>query len=261
MPASYPASIKQFTRKRDLLDIVLAADINQVYDEVTSIEQKLGTFPATNIGYDQGTFNQSTLVWDTLRERIQNLEYGVFEAFNNRVQASGGTTITPSSVSTVGLNVKASSGQTANLFETRTTSNVITFAINASGTPLIANSPVVYENGSQTLSNKTLSGAANTFSEIPASAVEVVEGSSIRQYVDARPTIIYSPTEPTNAIEGTLWVDSSENVDPFDASGLLLKEDPSALPAEDGFRRIFSSTGAPTSGDGQNGDLWLQYVN
>lgn len=261
MSASYPASIKQFTRKRDLLDIVLAADINQVYDEVTSIEQRLGTFPATNIGYDQGDYDQSTLVWDTLRERIQNIDYGLNEAFNNRVQSSGGTTILPSSTTTVGLNVKAAAGQSANLFEARTSSNTITFSINASGTAVVSNSPVVSEDGTQTLKNKTMSGSSNSFSNIPSSAVTVVEGNNIRQYVDSRPTIIYSPTEPVGMLPGTLWVDSSENVDPFDASGLLLKEDPSVLPSEDGFRRIYSSTSAPTVSDGNNGDLWLQYVN
>lgn len=261
MPASYPASIKQFTRKRDLLDIVLAADINQVYDEVTSIEQKLGTFPGTNIGFDQGSYDQNTLVWSTLRERIQNIDYGLNEAFNNRVKSAGGSTITSLSNSTVSLGIKAKSGQTANLFEARTSANTLTFSINASGVAQISNSPVVSETGTQVLQNKTISGSANAFDSIPASAVNVTEGNNIRQYVDSRPTIVYSPTEPSGALPGTLWVDSSENVDPFDASGLLLKNDPSVQPEEVGFRRMFSSTSAPTSGDGEDGDLWLQYVN
>lgn len=261
MSASYPASIKLFTRKRDLLDIVLAADINQVYDEVTALEQRLGTFPATNIGYDQGSFDQSTLVWSTVRERIQNLEYGMFEAFNDRVQTSGGSQIQSSGINVVGLSIKAIAGQVANLLTVKTALDVNTFTIDETGTARIENSPVVYENGNQTLSNKTISGTANSFSNIPASAVTVVEGDSIRQYVDARPTIIYSATEPAGVIPGTLWVDSSENVDPFDASQLLLKNEPSVAPSEDGYRRIFSSTDAPTNSDGANGDLWLQYVN
>lgn len=261
MAASYPSSIKLFTRKRDLLDIVLAADINQVYDEVTAIEQKLGALPATNIGYDSGTFDQSTLVWSTVRDRIQNIEYGLSEAFNDRVQTSGGTQILPSGVNVVGLSIKAKGGQVANLLTVKTALDVETFTIDAAGVAKIANSPVVYANGTQTLSNKTISGASNSFSNIPASAVTVVEGDTIRQYVDARPTIIYSATEPTGAIPGTLWVDSSENTDPFDASQLLLKTDPSPTPAEEGFRRIYSSTAAPTNSDGDNGDLWLQYVN
>lgn len=261
MTASFPSSVKQFTRKRDLLDIVLAADINQVYDEVTAIEQKIGVLPATNIGFDQGSYSSSTLVWDTLRDRIQNIDYGVYVAYTDRVKSSGGSVIEPSGINTINLSLKSASGQTANQLSSINSSGITVFTIDADGYPKVSNSPVVYENGVQTLSNKTLSGTNNTFTDIPAASVTVVEGNSIRQYVDSRPTIIYSPTEPTGQIPGTIWVDSSENVDPFDSSGLLLKNDPSVAVTEAGYRKMYASTEAPTIADGADGDLWLQYVN
>ena len=261
MTASFPSSVKQFARKRDLLDIVLAADINQVYDEVTAIEQKLGTLPGTNVGFEQGSYDSTTLVWNTVKERIQNIDYGLYEAYTDRVKSSGGTTIEPSGTGTTNLSLKSADGQIANQLSAINSSGITIFSIDADGRPRVSNSPVVYENGIQTLTNKSLSGTQNTFSDIPAASVTTVEGSSIRQYVDSRPTVVYSPTEPTGVIAGTIWVDSSENVDPFDSSGLLLQTSSSVLPAEEGFRRIHSSTSAPTPSDGEDGDLWLQYVN
>lgn len=260
MPASYPASVKQFTRKRDLLDIVLAADINQVYDEVTSIEQKLGVLPATNIGWDADTFDQTTLSWPTLRDRIQNMEYGLFQAFNDRVKTSGGSTLTPTNINTIGFTIKAAAGQSADLFQARNSSNVPVTKITNSGIMQINNSDVIYSNGTQTLTNKTISGTSNTLLNIPTTAVVVSGDTDIREYVDARPTVYYQPTEPAGVIAGSIWVDSSDNVDPFDASALLLKSDPSVDVGVFGYRQINASTQAPTAGDGLDGDIWLQYV-
>jgi hypothetical protein len=111
------------------------------------------------------------------------------------------------------------------------------------------------------LQNKTISGSANTLSDIPASSVIITEGGSIRSYVDSRPTIVYQDSQPINAIPGTIWIDSGEDVDPFDASQLLLANEPSVSTTVDGFRRIFTSGSEPTPSDGQNGDLWLQFVS
>jgi hypothetical protein len=41
---------------------------------------------------------------------------------------------------------------------------------------------------------------------------------------------------------------------------LLLKSDPSAAVGVTGFRRINASSLAPTSGQGADGDVWLQYI-
>lgn len=259
MPASYPASIKTFTKKRDLLDIVLAADINLVYDEVTAIEQKLGVYPATNTGWS-GTFDQTTLAWPTVRERIQNIEYGLFTAFNDRVKTSGGSTLEPALTNVIGLTLKAVAGQTVDLFQARNQSNNPITTIDENGVLKINGSEAVTLTGSQTLSNKAISGSNNSFSNIPTAAVVVQGDTDIREYVDARPTVYYSPTEPTGVIAGTIWVDSSDNIDPFDASALLLKTDPSEVVSSFGFRRIKASTAAPTAGDGADGDVWLQYV-
>lgn len=42
MPASYPSAIKSFTAKTDLIDDVMAVDVNEIQDEVAAIEGELG---------------------------------------------------------------------------------------------------------------------------------------------------------------------------------------------------------------------------
>lgn len=260
MAASYPSSVKTFTRKRDLLDIVLAADINLVYDEVTALQTSLGSFPATNVGWNAGVFNQTTLTWPNVRSRIQNIEYGLGRAFNDRVQSSGGSVITPSGVNVIGLTVKAIPGQVNDLFQARTNLDVVVTRVTSAGVLQVNNSDVLSAAGTQTLSNKTISGANNNFLNIPTAAVVVAGDTDIREYVDARPTVFYQANAPVSVIPGTIWVDSSDNVDPFDASALLLKSDPSAANGVFGYRRITTSTSVPTAQDGANGDIWMQYV-
>lgn len=259
MTASFPAAIKTFTRKRDLLDIVLAADINQVYDEVTALQQFIGTFPATNTGWS-GTFDQATLAWGSVRARIQNIEFGLFQAFNDRVRSSGGTILTPAAASTVGLTIRAASGQTAALFQARNSDNTVVTSVTAAGVLQVSGSNVSTASSTTTFSNKTLSGASNTFSSIPTSSVIVSGSTNIQSYVEARPTVYYQPTAPTGVIPGSIWIVSGSNIDPFNSAALLLSEDPSVDVGVMGFRRINASTAAPSPSDGANGDVWLQYV-
>ena len=260
MPASYPSAIKTFTRRRDLLDVILAADVNQVYDEVTEMQTVMGTFiTARASGWSSGTFSEATS-WSTLKARIENIETGLYTAFNNRIQSSGGSTITPGSTSTVGLVLQAISSQTSDLLQAKNTSGTNVTRIDSSGVLRVSGNPVVTTSGSETLTNKTISGATNTLTNIAPSSVIVTGSTDIQEYVDARPTVYYQGTEPTGVIAGTIWIDSSTNVDPFDPSGVILSSDPSPTSTSSGYRRITASTSAPTSGDGANGDVWLQYV-
>lgn len=64
MAASYPSALKSFTRKVDLQDLVVAADVNSAYDEIEAIQSVLGITPAV-----QGSTN-----WGTVKSRIENIE-------------------------------------------------------------------------------------------------------------------------------------------------------------------------------------------
>jgi hypothetical protein len=124
MAANYPASVKTFTNKVDNVDTVIASDVNLVYDEVTAVETTLGTIPATSSTWS-GTFNStSTTDWSTVGARLNNIEYGLYTAYNSRVNIAGGSTIA-STNSTVGLTISTSG--TGNLFAAGNT------VINSSG--------------------------------------------------------------------------------------------------------------------------------
>ena len=70
MPAVYPTTKVSFTRKVDLQDLVVAADINSAYDEIEAIQATLGLLPAL-----QGSTN-----WVTVKARIENIESGLSSA-------------------------------------------------------------------------------------------------------------------------------------------------------------------------------------
>lgn len=261
MSAVYPSAIKTFSRRRDLLDIIQAIDINQVYDEVTSVQTVLGTFLTNKpSGWSGQTFSSTVTSWATLRARIENIEAGVFAAFGDRVQTSGGSTITSSANNVVSLSIQAKSGQTAALFEAKTSTGSVVTRIDSAGVLTIGGSVPATLAGAETFTNKTISGTNNTLTDISPSSVIVTGSTDIQEFVEARPTVYYTATAPTGVPAGTVWVDSSQNVDPFDTSGLLLENDPSPLASVMGFRRIIGSTSAPTSSDGADGDVWLQYV-
>ena len=90
MTASYPSSVKSFTTKVDFADTVLAEHVNSLQDEVNALEANLGTFIKTGSGW-VGSFDQVTTNWNTLKDRIANIEYGLNVAYSAKLP-TGGTT-------------------------------------------------------------------------------------------------------------------------------------------------------------------------
>lgn len=70
MAAQYPTTKVSFTRKVDLQDLVVAADINRAYDEIEAIQATLGVTPSL----------QNTTEWGTVKARIENIETGLSAA-------------------------------------------------------------------------------------------------------------------------------------------------------------------------------------
>ena len=81
MTASYPAAVKSFVTKVDFTDTILAEHVNSLQLEVNSIQANLGTFIKTGSGW-VGTFDQVTTSWDTLKDRLANIEYGLADVWN-----------------------------------------------------------------------------------------------------------------------------------------------------------------------------------
>jgi hypothetical protein len=82
--------VKSFTTKVDFTDTVLAAHVNDLQDEVNSLQLNLGTFIKTGSGW-VGSFDQVTTAWNTLKDRIANIEYGLNTAYAAKLP-TGGTT-------------------------------------------------------------------------------------------------------------------------------------------------------------------------
>lgn len=130
----YPARVKSWTARRDLQDLVVAADVNTIYDEVTAVEQNLGAGGvAVSPTWGSNSFDTATTNWSNLKDRLANIEAGTYTAFNNRVDIAGGSTIQSGSNSTVSLTLKAKSSQTANLLEAKDSSNNVIASLDVNG--------------------------------------------------------------------------------------------------------------------------------
>lgn len=135
----YPARVKSWTARRDLTDLVVAADVNTIYDEVTAIEQNLGAGGvAISPTWGTGSFDSTTVTWNNLHDRLNNIESGVFTAYTDRVNVGGGSTIQSLANSTTSLIIKAKSGQTANLLEFKNSSNTVVASIDTAGALTVA---------------------------------------------------------------------------------------------------------------------------
>jgi len=130
--ASYPAAVKSFVTKVDFADTVLAEHVNSLQDEVNSIQANLGTLIKTGSGW-VGEFDQVTSNWNTLKDRLANIEYGLGDVYNDYVSLSGGSTILSSGNSVVGLTVKAKTSQTANIVNFTNSSNAVVTYVNSNG--------------------------------------------------------------------------------------------------------------------------------
>jgi hypothetical protein len=79
--AAYPAAVKSFTTKVDFSDTILAEHVNSLQAEVNSIQANLGTLIRTGSGW-VGEFDQVTSNWNTLKDRLANIEYGLADVWN-----------------------------------------------------------------------------------------------------------------------------------------------------------------------------------
>jgi hypothetical protein len=91
MAATYPGGIASFDRRRDNVDTVIASDVNVIYDELEEVERQLsgvnnasfGKSIATSETWGSGSIITNRTDWyqyGGLAGRVQNLEYGVYNA-------------------------------------------------------------------------------------------------------------------------------------------------------------------------------------
>ena len=76
--ASFPGSLVTFTNHVDYTETIMAAHVNSLQDEVTSLETTLG-YGANSLLTStwSGVPSEATTTWTTLSDRIRNIEIGL----------------------------------------------------------------------------------------------------------------------------------------------------------------------------------------
>jgi hypothetical protein len=122
--ANYPVNTIYLPPKVDGTDTVVAADVNTAYDEISALGVELGLNPRLRTSGAWAAITSASAWTDpvgatpaNVKLRLDNIELGVRIATNNLVNKFGGSTITPSGTTVVGLKIAAITSQTANLIE------------------------------------------------------------------------------------------------------------------------------------------------
>ena len=146
-PSGFPNQVRSYTAAVDLVTTVAADNVNSLQQEVVAIETALGNATSTNplTSTYAGTFSTATTSWNTVADRLLNIEAGLVNGVTNApyVLKSGGSTIT--TTNNKGLTLTLSTG-TNNLFETYTTGPTLGFNIDYTGTPKVGSNNVLYVN-------------------------------------------------------------------------------------------------------------------
>lgn len=137
MAAAYPSSVKVFTTHVNITEVIDAGHPNTIQDEVVAIESTLGVLPSLSTApSSSGTFDATSYLYDTVSERLANIETGVVsDAHTQYIRKSGDSAniIETTDAAVTGLIIKGASGQTANLLELKNSSGTVVAYIDAAG--------------------------------------------------------------------------------------------------------------------------------
>ena len=87
--ATYPANVRSFgSDVVDFTTTIIAEHVNFLRAEVNSVETVIGNLPLTSSGW-VGAFDRSTTTWNTIRDRIANIEYGLNTAYGAKTPTGG----------------------------------------------------------------------------------------------------------------------------------------------------------------------------
>lgn len=150
MAAVFPNSVRNYTPQQDLVNTIIADNVNSLQEEVKQLETVIGSAATSQsplVSTWSGSFSQAT-TWGTLYDRISNIEAGLVSGVSGAPYplTSGGSTIT--TTNNKGLLLRA--GATSlNLLEAYSYANVLNFNLDASGLPKVATANVLYVGSSE----------------------------------------------------------------------------------------------------------------
>ena len=142
MAASYPSSVKVFTTKVNITEVIDAGHPNLIQEEVVAIESTLGVNPGlSTTPSPSGTFTGTSTSYSTVSDRLANIETGVVsDAHTQYIRKAGDTAniITAGASTTKPLILKGASSQSANLQEWQNNGGTALSYIDASGNHVAA---------------------------------------------------------------------------------------------------------------------------
>jgi hypothetical protein len=174
MTAVYPNSVRNYTAQQDLVNTIIADNVNSLQEEVKQIETVLGSAATSQnplLSSWTGSFSQGT-TWGTIYDRLANIEAGLVSGVAGAPYplTSGGSTI--NTTNNKGLTLRA--GATSlNLLESYSYANALGFNLDAAGLPKVAAANILYV-GSSDYTALTYLISANTAAaaaKIPLSTV------------------------------------------------------------------------------------------
>lgn len=134
MAASYPTSVKAFTPKVNIVDVIQAADPNSIFDEITAIESVIGTTPSLATAATASGWANTATDYTTIVARLANIEKGIVaDSHTQYVKVVGGSSIVASTASTKGLIIKGAASQSANLQEWQSSDGTVVAYISPTG--------------------------------------------------------------------------------------------------------------------------------
>lgn len=181
MVASYPTSVRAYVARIDLVDTVIADNVNSLQEEVVAIENTLGSAASSKsplVSVFGSTAFTTTMngangaAWLTVYDRLNNIENGLLNGIANApyVSKTGGSIIATSSIK--GLVLQTVSGS-FNLLESYSSGSVLGFNLDSSGTPKVGTANVLYVGSSDynALVSNTSSANSSATAKIPLSTV------------------------------------------------------------------------------------------
>jgi len=114
MTAVYPNQIRNYVARTDLVDTVIADNVNSLQEEVKAIETVLGSAATTQnplVSTYGGTWTTATSTWNTVADRLANLEAGVLSRVSASAVTAAGDLLIGSGVGTISRIALGTNGQ------------------------------------------------------------------------------------------------------------------------------------------------------
>ena len=175
MPADYPLLVHSFSPRQDLVDTVIADNVNALQYEVAAVQTVLGSSAnSTNplVSTFSGTWSTATTTWGTVGARLLNIEAGLINGVPSSpyVSKTGGSTIT--TTSNKALVLQAGTGS-LNLLESYSSGAALGFNLDSSGIPKVGTSNVLYVGSTEyvALTTATSASSSSAATKIPLATV------------------------------------------------------------------------------------------